>query len=142
MPQDLRHEDLKLKQGDIQAKAGHKLTFKIYDLFIHWGIFAQSQDCEPSQRRPLIENGSVDTSIARQRLCKHTIIPEQLLGDTHATIEELLGVVFSMRPIPRLYNGDQLQLLGSWSAYCMLKKKNQKYPNIDAHGFIRVYLFK
>jgi hypothetical protein len=28
--------------------------------------------------------------------------------DTHATIEELLEAVFSVRSVPKLYNGDQL----------------------------------
>jgi hypothetical protein len=30
--------------------------------------------------------------------------------DTHATIEELLEAVLSVRPVPRLYNGGQLSL--------------------------------
>jgi hypothetical protein len=30
--------------------------------------------------------------------------------DTHVTIEELLGEVFSMRSVPKLYNEEQLRL--------------------------------
>jgi hypothetical protein len=30
--------------------------------------------------------------------------------DTHATIEELLEAVFSVRSVPRLYNEDQLPI--------------------------------
>jgi hypothetical protein len=30
--------------------------------------------------------------------------------DTHATIEELLEAVFTMRSVPRLYNEEQLRL--------------------------------
>jgi hypothetical protein len=39
------------------------------------------------------------TSIARQRLNKYC-----QATDTHATIQEMLEVVFSMRSVPRLYN--------------------------------------
>jgi hypothetical protein len=31
--------------------------------------------------QPLLGNGSADTSIGRQRLCKHATIPEQSLGN-------------------------------------------------------------
>jgi hypothetical protein len=34
--------------------------------------------------------------------------------DTHATIEELFEAVFSVRPVPRLYNEGQLPLEESW----------------------------
>jgi hypothetical protein len=33
--------------------------------------------------RPFLGSGSVNTSIARQRLCKHATIPEQSLGNGH-----------------------------------------------------------
>jgi hypothetical protein len=42
----------------------------------------------------------------------------------HATIEELLEVVFSVRAVPRLYNEDQLSL--------EYENTIQQHPNADA----------
>jgi hypothetical protein len=43
-----------------------------------------------------------ETAVARQRLDRHVFAA----ADTHATVEELLKSVFSMRSVLRLYSGD------------------------------------
>jgi hypothetical protein len=61
-------------------------------------------------RQPLLGNGSANTPLARQWPTSRLVIAET---DTHARIEELLGAVISVRPVPRLYNEDQLPLRAS-----------------------------
>jgi hypothetical protein len=46
----------------------------------------------------IMESGK--TSVARERFGKH--VPATM--DTHATIQELLKIVFSMWSVPKLYN--------------------------------------
>jgi hypothetical protein len=59
-----------------------------------------------------------EIAITRERLCKHAVARQWLSSrhmmaatDTHATIEELLEAVFSVRSLPNLYNEDQLSVL-------------------------------
>jgi hypothetical protein len=50
----------------------------------------------------------VDTAVGMERLCKHTcLLGSGLVGVTYAAMEELLEAVFSVRSVPKLYNGDQ-----------------------------------
>jgi hypothetical protein len=60
------------------------------------------------QRQTLLRNGSADTSVVRQWLSSRHVMTAT---DKHATIEELLEAVFSVRPFPSPYNEDQLPLL-------------------------------
>jgi hypothetical protein len=39
--------------------------------------------CTQEKRQPLLGNGSVDASIAKQRLCKHATILEKSIGNGH-----------------------------------------------------------
>jgi hypothetical protein len=54
-----------------------------------------------------------ETAIAREWLCKH-IVP--MAKKEHATMEELLEVVFSVQSVPRLYKESALsqQFTSAW----------------------------
>jgi hypothetical protein len=67
--------------------------------YICWEPELRSQ-----QRQTLLGNGFVNTSVAMQWLSNSHFKTET---DTHATTEDLLEAVFSVRPVPRLYNEDQ-----------------------------------
>jgi hypothetical protein len=52
-----------------------------------------------------------ETAVVRERLLKHARCRHlKAETDTHATIEEMLEAVFSVRFLPSLYNEDQLFL--------------------------------
>jgi hypothetical protein len=51
--------------------------------------------------------GSANTPVCRQWLSSHHVMAAT---DTHATIQELLEAVFSVRSVLRLYNEDKLPL--------------------------------
>jgi hypothetical protein len=56
-----------------------------------------------------------ETTVARERLCKHACCHTMAVTDMHATTEELLEAVFSLWSVPRLYNEGQLPLrVGGW----------------------------
>jgi hypothetical protein len=46
-----------------------------------------------------------ETPVAKQWLSSRQVLATR---DTHSTMKELLEVVFSVRPVPRVYNEDQL----------------------------------
>jgi hypothetical protein len=70
---------------------------------ILWHIGSKPEVCN-QQGQPLLGNGSVNTSIARQRLSNHHVITATV---AYTTIE-LLEVVFTVWSMPRLYNEEQL----------------------------------
>jgi hypothetical protein len=70
---------------------------------------AESQDCGAS-RRLLQGNGSANPVIAKQWLSSRRV---KAVTHTHATIEEMLEAMFSVRSVPRLCNENQLPLTNS-----------------------------
>jgi hypothetical protein len=66
----------------------------------------------------LLKSGIVkpaDRVVVRELLCKHALCRQWLISrhmsaatDTHATVEDMLEAVFSVWPVPRLYNEDHL----------------------------------
>jgi hypothetical protein len=81
---------------------------KITETWILWHVYWKPE-LWSQQRQPLIGNGSVNTSVARQWLSSRHVIAAT---DTHATIVEILDAVFSVRSVPRFYKEDQLELQG------------------------------
>jgi hypothetical protein len=63
---------------------------------------AKARTVEP-EKQPLLANGSETAFVSRQRLGKH--VPAAT--DTHATIEVLLGNMFSARSMKKAYKKDK-----------------------------------
>jgi hypothetical protein len=61
-------------------------------------------------KHPLLGNGSANTPIVRPWLIIRHMTAVKL---TYTTIEELLEAAFSVRSVPRLYNGDVPLVLAS-----------------------------
>jgi hypothetical protein len=59
------------------------------------------------QRQPLLGNGSANTPVIWRLLSNRYVF---VATYTHATTEELLEVVLSMRSVPKSYKEDQLTL--------------------------------
>jgi hypothetical protein len=59
----------------------------------------KARTVEP-EKQPLLANGCKTTILSRQRLIKN--VPAAT--DKHATIEVLLGTVFSTRSVQKVYN--------------------------------------
>jgi hypothetical protein len=58
----------------------------------------KARSVEPG-KRPLLANGSEPTFVSRQSLGKHVTVAT----DTHATVEVLVGTMFSTRSVPMSY---------------------------------------
>jgi hypothetical protein len=92
--------------------------YDLHILFILWHV-RWKPELWSQQRKPLLGNGSANTSIARLQRPKQTPVARQWLNERHvtmatlmyATIKKLLAVVLSVWSVPRLYNQGQLKIL-------------------------------
>jgi hypothetical protein len=91
------------------------LYSSVSDTYIYCGIFAQGKNCEAS-RQLLLGNGSANTPVSRQQIRNTQQWSNWEVFSTRsvrqlrdATLQELLGKVFPMRPVKRVYE-EQLRL--------------------------------
>jgi hypothetical protein len=81
-----------------------------------------------------------ETSIARQRFCKHFPVAT----DTNATIRELLEIMFSVRSVPKLCNHEWDQPTRSRFFVVFLSPRAvlSWYPNSTLHCLLHTQLFQ